>query len=261
MSNSEDQRDSPKTSYLRLGLGFLAAYLLLLLLWVPAGWVYQQLLPKLQPSLELPVIERLSGTFWQGRADEIMLPLALRSLSWQWDPGALLSGSLGYQLSLSSAQDRAKVAVAWDRSFWVEELQLSGHLSSWVSAFQGQPLPLDVEISASLSDARVALQGCAALQRGQVSLQNWQGLMSESLNRLGRIDAQLSCVNDRLQVDFKGSEADVQLSGRWLLSPDLSYLLTIEAHPQAPDVKDSLGAVGFVERGADTWLFRRQGRL
>ncbi|MFT6913731.1 MAG: hypothetical protein ACJAWL_000017 [Motiliproteus sp.] len=260
MLSSEGRPEAPQNDCRRLGLGFVAVYLLLMLLWVPAGWIYQQPLPSAQSQYSLPVIKRLSGTLWRGTAEGIMLPLALRSLSWQWDPQALLSASWGYQLTLDSAQDRARVAVSWDQAR-IRDLQLSGRLSAWVSTFQGQPLPLDVEISASLTDAWIGPLGCTTLREGQVSLQKWQGLLSVSLNRLGKIDAGLSCVNGALQVDFKGSEETMRLSGRLLLNPDLSYRLTVEAHPQAPEIKDRLSAVGFVERAAGAWLFRRQGRL
>ncbi|MFT5719905.1 MAG: hypothetical protein ACI9W6_000193 [Motiliproteus sp.] len=261
MLSFERQEQALQAGYLRLGLGFVAAYLLLMLLWVPAGWVYQQLLPSEPSQHSLPVIKRLSGSLWRGTAEGVMLPLAVRSLGWQWDMRALLSASWGYRLTLNSAQDRARVAVSLDGAARVKDLQLNGRLSAWVSTFQGQSLPLDVEISASLTDARIGRQGCTTLQEGRVALQDWQGLMSESLNRLGRIEANLSCVGGSLQVDFEGSEAAVQLSGRWVLNPDLSYLLTVEAHPQALDIKDSLSAVGFVQRASGVWLFRRQGTL
>ncbi|MEH6822977.1 MAG: type II secretion system protein N [Motiliproteus sp.] len=262
MLNSERGASSARQGYLG-GLGFVATYLILMLLWVPVPWLYPQLQSQSQPQLQptLPDIKRLNGTLWRGTAEEIELPLVLRSLSWQWDPLALLRAQFGYQLALDSPQNRVQVSIAWDRSVALNDLQLSGRLSDWFSTFQGQPLPLDVDVSASLAAAVISPQGCAQFQQGQVSLQNWQGLMADSLNRIGRIDAQLSCVEGRLQVDFKGLAADLQMSGRWLLSPDQQYQLTVEARPQDADIEDRLRAVGFAKRSAGEWRFVRQGRL
>ncbi len=264
MLNSKPGVSSARQGYLGV-LGFVAAYLILMLLWVPVPWLYPQLQSQSQSQSQsrppLPDIKRLSGTLWRGAAEEIALPLVLRSLSWQWDPLALLSARFGYQLALDSPQNRVQVSVAWDRSVALSDLQLSGRLSDWISTFQGQPLPLDVDVSASLAVALISPQGCANFQQGQVSLQNWQGLMADSLNRIGRIDAQLSCVEGRLQVDFKGLAADLQMTGRWLLSPDRQYQLTVEARPQDADIEDRLRAVGFAKRSAGEWRFVRQGRL
>lgn len=259
MLNSERGADSPRSGYLGWVLGFIAAYLILMLLWVPLPWLYPQLQPQSHPPL--PDIKRLSGTLWRGTAEEVALPLALRSLAWQWEPRALLSAEFGYQLTLDSLQNRLNVSVGWDRTVALQDLQLNGRLSDWISTFQGRPLPLDVDISASLAAGEISPQGCAQFQQGQLSLQDWQGLMAASLNRIGRIDAQLSCVEGQLQVDFKGLAEEVQLSGRWLLGPDLQYQLTVEARPQDADIEDSLRAVGFAKRSAGEWQFVRQGRL
>ena len=85
--------------------------------------------------------------------------------------------------------------------------------------------------------------------------------MSESLNRIGRIDATLVCVDGGLQVGFKGQSPELRLSGRWLLGPDLRFTFTAEAQPQGADVEDSLRGAGFVERRSGVWQLARQGRL
>ena len=263
MSSSERHSSSSRSHGLKLGLLFVVAYLLLMLLWVPVHWTYPQiksLLPAGSAS-QFPDIKRLEGTFWRGRAENISLPLELSSLSWKWDPGALLNVAMGYQLTLGLPQNQARVALAWDRSLAVKDLRLDGSLSDWVSSVQGQPLPLDVAISAQLMGARISEKGCLALQQGQVSLQNWQGLMSESLNRIGRIDATLVCVDGGLQVDFKGQSPELRLSGQWLLGPGLRFTFTAEAQPQGADVEDSLRGAGFVERRSGVWQLARQGRL
>lgn len=263
MSNSEPQPPSWHSGALQLGLLFVVAYLLLMLLWVPVHWAYPRfpsLLPA-EPRSQLPVIRHLQGTLWQGRAEEIALPLELRLLSWQWDPRALLSAALGYQLTLGGPQNQARVALGWDRSLSISELSLDGRLSDWVANFQGQPLPLDVAISARLIDARLSEQGCLGLRQGQLALHNWQGLMSESLNRIGTIDATLTCVDGGLGIDFEGQTAQLQLSGQWRLGPDRRYSLTAEAHPQAIAIQDSLRGAGFVERRTGVWRLTRQGQL
>ena len=270
MLNFKRQGGRSRSGLVKCCFGFVAVYLLLMLLWVPVAWFYPQV--KSQPSLkqplasfQLPEIKRLSGNLWRGVAQEIALPvsqpLRLRSLAWQWQPSALLKAAFGYRFSLAESQNQAQLAVAWDRSLIIKDLQLSGSLSEWVSSFQGQPLPLNVDLSASLTQGRIGLQGCSALVQGKLSLQNWQGLMAETLNRIGRIDANLDCIDGKMQLLFKGEAKEVQLSGRWLLDLEQGYALTIEARPQTADIQDRLGAVGFVERSAGVWQLSRQGRL
>ncbi|MEH6473285.1 MAG: type II secretion system protein N [Halopseudomonas sp.] len=255
MLNSDDSHNVRRFGYIGWLAWFVAWYLVLMMLWVPVDWIYQQ------QKQQLPPIGRLTGTFWQGAAEDVELPIVLRSVSWQWAPSALLQGGLGYQLSLDKPQNQATLSANWDQTIKVSGLQLSGRLSDWLSSFQGQSLPLDVDISASLTEGVFSLQGCSELQQGRLYLQNWQGMMSDSLNRIGQIEAKLNCIEGQLQVAFQGDAPDVAMTGLWLLDPDQSYSLKVEARPQSPDVRDSLSAAGFDEQSAGVWQLQRKGRL
>ena len=73
----------------------VAAYVLFLFVTAPAA----KLLPYFQPQMQGVRIAGVSGTLWSGSALQVSLPpVKLVSVDWQFEPLALLLGSVAFQL-------------------------------------------------------------------------------------------------------------------------------------------------------------------
>ncbi|MGC4027830.1 MAG: type II secretion system protein N [Steroidobacteraceae bacterium] len=163
-------------SLLRWALPGVAAFLLVLLVRLPAAW----LLPLLPSALTCTAPE---GTVWNGRCMGMQLrtgapdqALALDRVGWVLRPTALLRGRLAAQLQLARAGGEASGLVSWrPRSLQVDALSgrlpMDRQLAPMLPAgWQGQLLA--DELSFTVEGGRIArLQGMAGVQQ----LQDAQG--------------------------------------------------------------------------------------
>ena len=102
----------PGKVILLLALGLLV-YVLALLAWLPAGFVWQQLRPQIQlpPGVS---ITQVSGTWWNGAAAAAVSGYPLR-VQWQlgWPQLGELAAPMDWQVDTALSEFKGNVTLAW----------------------------------------------------------------------------------------------------------------------------------------------------
>lgn len=92
----------------------LAAYLISLVILLPASFVWERIGARglVPPGV---AVQGVSGTVWSGAASRAGLPgpVTLSDATWRFDPGALLSGRLGWTLKATLAGGPVEGRVAF----------------------------------------------------------------------------------------------------------------------------------------------------
>jgi len=246
--------------WLRIGLGFGLVYLLALLLLVPANLV----LGRLQPQLAglglpdgLPVAE---GTLWHGRFPAAEALFGLRRLDWRFAPAALLQGRIGVDLVLGQQTVAGRAGLDTAGALHLDAVRVDGRVSELLSSINGIPLLSDARLNGLLSGFVWGAEGCLALERGQLLIDDWRGFAAERLNQLQGVQATLSCSDGGLQVAIAVGQQALQLTGGLSLAASGAYRLQLSAQPQTADLREMLLDLGFARQGG-TLVLRRQGRL
>lgn len=113
MSNAETKSFLRPGKLVLLGLLALVVYAMALLVWVPAGWVWQQV--SGQVSLPQQVeIRQVSGRVWDGAAGLMVAGYPLR-VDWQLGWPSLTKLSLPVDLSVATSQSgiEGDVTIVW----------------------------------------------------------------------------------------------------------------------------------------------------
>jgi hypothetical protein len=230
---------------------FGMVYLVAMLALFPARWLHQQFEPM------LPRVGSVQGSLWQGTVENVQLPLSLRQLQWRWSPLSTLQGRLGYRLALGEGD--ASVLVQWGpgQQLYLENLNLQGQLNDWFGSFYGAPLPLNLAVDAKLKQAVLGPQGCVSIDAAEIRVTQWQGLMADTLNRLGPVEAKLSCDDGVVNATLN---SEVGLQGHWRLQPNRQYSLELQVDRPDSELRSQLKLLGFRAAGNGLRL-RRKGRL
>lgn len=111
--------ESAAKSFLRPGKVFvlllagLLVYLVALIVWVPAGWIWHQASPYLTLPPQVQV-QQVSGTAWQGAADMVVAGYPVRA-GWElgWPSVTSLQWPLAVSIATSQSQLNGDVVVVW----------------------------------------------------------------------------------------------------------------------------------------------------
>lgn len=210
---------------LRYALFFLGAYLLFLLLTLPAAQLYQWAAQR----GALPVdVYQLSGTLWRGRATAMRMDgLSLDGPSWTFRPSALLLGRVEFGLNAALGNGTVETVAgrALGGAMYARDLRLSAPLRE-IAALTGEPdMGLTGRATAQIDELRVE-DGMLRRLDGRVDVAG-TGLGPPANVVLGgftvvfETDAENGVFNGTLQ-DAGGP---LQASGTITLQPDGSYAL------------------------------------
>ncbi|MEA1081483.1 type II secretion system protein N [Marinobacter qingdaonensis] len=91
----------------------LVVYAITLLVWIPAGWVWQQVAPRVSLPQQLEV-RQVSGRLWDGAAGLVVAGYPIR-VDWQLGWPSLTGLSLPLDLNVATAQSRinGKLKLSW----------------------------------------------------------------------------------------------------------------------------------------------------
>ena len=221
-----------------LGAG-LAAYLLALLFTVPA----ELLRGPLQTWLPEVRLGALSGHAHAGRVDPLTVAgVALDRAAWRWRPSALLSGRLGFEVSVDSGAGR--VALHATRAPGSDLLELAAVRGSLDLDGLGRVLPrlpFRARGRLLLEELAVDLDPTGWPGRAGGGFQLQQAVLSApvALN-LATVAGTLGMDGARLVVDFTlAADAALTGTGRLLLAADGGYRLAARLAPGAAADPDS----------------------
>lgn len=229
-----------------LGAG-LTAYLLALLFTVPA----ELLRGPLQAWLPEVRLGALSGLAHAGRIDPLTVAgVVLDRAAWRWRPSALLSGRLGFGISVDSGAGRVMLRAARAPGSTVLELAaVRGSLDlDWLGRALAQ-LPVRARGRLLLEELAVDLDPTGWPRRASGRFRLQQAVLSApvALN-LADVDGALGMEGGRLVVDFTlAPAAALTGSGRLQLAADGGYRIEARLAPGAaadPDVTGWLRQAG-----------------
>ncbi len=216
------------------------------------------LVSRLPPDLK---VEGVSGTVWNGGADEIRLRgTALGSFSWRAEPAALLGGELAFRIEISRPDGyvRGRLAAAAGGALTGRELEIE--------------LPLNA-LHPDTQDWQGSLHGTVQSVRLE---QGWPVALVGSLQTSGLKPPGSDLPIGDYALDFDGrSDTPTQLLGRvrdvaaplvvrgqLVLRRQRSFELTGEVTPRPEAPPDMRQAVSFLFGAPDAagrWTFKFEG--
>lgn len=137
----------------------LLAYLVFLLVTLPAGQVYQYVGAQLPPSVKLYGI---GGTVWSGKAELVTLgSQQYRNARWRFQPGALLSGQALFDVDFDNGQSLLKGRIGLDifGNVVAEELIVQQELIDLQALMQVSPVTLGGKISGRIASLKMRRNG------------------------------------------------------------------------------------------------------
>jgi general secretion pathway protein N len=243
----------------RLPLAGAAAYLLLLLLTLPADRV-GKLLERNAVGLDLQFV---SGTLFSGKAERVVIRgLGLGPVAWSWRPLPLLLGRLEYRFILKDPafQGGGVAGIGLGGQVYLRDLQAELQPDPLVNHFS----PLPVQTSGAvrlLIESMDLVDGFPRELSGKV---DWTGaqLIEPVALSLGHVEATLHGEENTLVSRVSGS-GEIALSGDFSVTQAGDYTLSLLLTPgaQAPaDIVDGLRTFGQARPGG-AYLITDSGRL
>ncbi len=240
----------------------LAAYVLFLLIQLPAQQVYGRLTER----YPLPVkLYQLKGSVWNGSAALVTWgPRRFENLHWRLRPQSLLLGRLEIAVELS--KDRARIAAIAGRALngglYVRAGQAHLPLADVENLISRDPMGLTGTVELDLERLEIA-RGRITAAQGSLSIEN-AGLAPPLKVAIGNFRMDFATTEEGV---IKGVISDnggpLQAQGLLLLQPDGSYRLTAELaarDPQRRDIKQALRYLGTPSPAGKVSLVRT-GRL
>lgn len=240
----------------------LFAYCGFLIRSVPAAFVWQHI-PAL-PGLEL---NGLSGTLWQGEAQEINIQgISLSQLSWEFQSSALLRGNLA--LNISVGRTRSPLSGRAQLAFDGNNLSISDlFVRSSLEHLQSQsPVALPAEATGhlNLTASRLVLNqnGCQSLS-GQLRVQ--QGTIISPVAQLdvGHIDSSLSCANNGFRINATQQSSMFESTGVINLAMNGRYQLESHVTPTESTPTNIIQGLAFIgeDQGEGSYVLSFNGRI
>ena len=245
--------------YWRLALAAGAAYLLFLLITVPAERVVT-LLVQHTPELNL---QSVRGTVLSGGAQRMVLyGLAVGPLDWSLRPWLLLTGRLEYRVELRDAvfHGAGAVGTSLGGQIYLHDLQVTMQPGPLVSHFS--PLPVQTAGDMKLQiDSLELIDGFPVELAGRV---DWDGarIIDPLALSLGHVAATLTSEANRLVCRVNG-QGDTAVSGDFSLTQDGDYRLNLLLTPGpnvSADIVDTLKTFGQPRPGG-AYLLNDSGHL
>lgn len=243
----------PGRKGLALALTGFFSWLLFMLASLPAAVVY-----RYAPVPEFIRLSGLSGTFWQGRAEAVVVDgLLLPEVRWSINPLSFISQKLVADFTLGNLQTPLSAQGQLELTDTRVKLSnLQGDVeASWLQTRLGKAIPAPVSVSGvitlALEQGAFDANGCTRLT-GQLG---WQrGIISNPYGQLplGQAQAVLDCRNGALQAEISQSSPALSLDGQLSLEPRGRYQFSARLKPgaQMPDPLRQ-GLPLFSQTGAD----------
>jgi len=215
----------------RLLILFIPAYLLGLILLLPANTAIQLFMPQdLKPQ---PEFEQPQGTVWLGESPALKVAgFTFSNLNWQADPLALAGLNLGWDIHSDQLQGSLSHSLL---SQTLSHIALQASVADllppayqWLNAFGG-------EIEADIQQPQQCDQASGLLMLSQLKL-------SDQLS-LPTIHGELSCSDNRYQLKLSDPSKQLGLSGTLELNSDGRYKLSAKLRPKESAVRQQLEAL------------------
>jgi general secretion pathway protein N len=246
-------------AYWRLPLAAVAAYLLILLITLPADRV-AKLLEKNIVGLDL---QSVTGTLFSGKADRVVIRgLAMGPVTWSLRPLPLLLARLEYRLDLKdpSLLGTGVVGTAPGGRVYFRDLRAELKPDSLVNHFS--PLPVQ-----TFGDVRLLIESMDIVDGFPRDLSghvDWvDARIVEPMDMsLGHVEATLQSDKDSLVCHLTGN-GETALSGDFSLSREDDYRLELLLTPGAEvsaDIVDGLKTFAQARPGG-AFLITDSGRL
>lgn len=185
----------------------LTAYLVALVVLLPARFVMQFLLiPNGQGQMNIQ-LGGVTGSIWRGHADTLVVDtLILRDLNWTLRPLALLRGALAVDIEVADHLDNIAVGrgriEARRNQLRVKNLIVNARLDD-VAAFSPtpSPLPLRGDIEVRVAEFTYGQPVCAVLQGG-IELRGGAIQVGQNWDALGPLSAELGCASGQISAQL-----------------------------------------------------------
>jgi general secretion pathway protein N len=245
--------------YWRLSLAGAAAYLLFLLITVPADRV-AGLLAQNTPGLEL---QSVTGTLLSGRAQRAVIHgLGMGPVSWSLRPLPLMMGRLEYRLDLQDPVIRGKGDVGSGLSghVYLRDLRVALKPDPLVNHFSPVPVQTSGDVTLLIESLEL-VDGFPGELSGQLE---WAGasIIEPVALSLGYVEASLHGESNNVVCRLTGT-GQTALSGDFSLTKAGDYRLNLLLTPGAgvtTDIVDGLKAFGQARPGG-AYLITDAGHL
>jgi general secretion pathway protein N len=246
-------------AYWRLPLAGAAAYLLILLITVPADYA-GKLLERKAVGLEL---QSVNGTLFSGKADRVLIRgLGMGPVSWSLRPLALLLGRLEYRFILKDPafQGEGVVGMGLGGQVYLHDLQAELKPDTLVNHFS----PLTVQTSGGVRLLIESMDLGDGFPRELSGKLDWADarIVEPVALSLGHVEASLHGEANTLVSRVTGS-GETALAGDFSLTREGDYRLNLQLTPGAsvsPDIIDGLKTFGQTRPGG-AYLITDSGRL
>jgi general secretion pathway protein N len=235
-------------AFWRLALAGFAAYLLFVLMTVPAERVIRLMLPKTE-ALDLQAV---SGTLLSGRAQRAVIEgLGIGPLAWSLRPLALLRGHLEYRLDFQDPDFRGTgvVGTGVGGHIYLHDLDVALQPDPWINQFSPLPVKTSGDMTLRLESLEV-VDGFPGELAGRV---DWSGarIVEPAELTLGHVEATLLSEADRLLCRISG-RGESTVSGELSLTRQGDYTMDLLLTPGSAvsvDVIDTLKTFGQARPG------------
>jgi len=229
----------------RYSLFAVAAYLLFILVLLPADRVYSLLQ---QRGIRVPTLYQVSGSIWHGHIDRARIAgLDVNNIEWCLHPWALLIGRL--EAGVSLANSTAPLAVVagrnLDGSYYIHSGDEALSIPVLESLITARPSGITGAVSLDLQDIRVQ---AGKLQAITGSLQ-WQqaGLGAPLDIEIGNFELSVNTKDGVIHGTLKDTGGPLQAQGQIVLQADNRYRLTmtlVSRDRSRNDLKQALRLLG-----------------
>lgn len=230
---------------MRYGLLLVGAYIVFLLLQIPAARVYAWLAPDERLPAQL---YQISGSIWNGRAEAATIgDVRIDSLAWHFRPHALVTGRV--EAAVEFSRDNGRVASISGRSlagaYYLRDVKADFPLDDLAPLVTGARMGLSGELKIELDRVEVSEQKIVAA-RGVIAVEN-AGLDAPANVSLGGFTLTLETTDEGIKGVLKDDGGPLQADGILMLNPDGRYRLTAEIaarDPQRGDLRQALQFIG-----------------
>jgi general secretion pathway protein N len=246
-------------AYWRLPLAGVAAYLVILLITLPAGRVVK-LLEQNTVGMDL---QSVSGTLFSGKAERVVIHgLGMGPVTWSLRPLPLLLARLEYRFDLKDPAFRGEGVVGTGPGGhgYIRNLQAELKPDPLVNHFS----PLPVETSGNVTLLIESMDSVDGFPRELSGHVDWADarIVEPVAMSLGHVEANFHSEGNTLLCRLSGS-GETALSGDFSLTQEGDYRLNLLLTPGAEvssDIVDGLKTIGQARPGG-AYLITDSGRL